>query len=143
MDTEIDLIFKTAIHDAKMAMLRHVNGFFLGSSTTTIGEATEWKFTESPTQPSVRLDEIDRTGSLKAKRKGVKRDAGTLEELTNELYSFIVKNPGQRIEQIAKGMGVTSKELALPAKKLIAEKAVKTKGQRRATAYMPAAKAAR
>ena len=44
-------------------------------------------------------------------------------------------NPGQRIEQIADGMGTSTKELNLPAKKLIAGKQLKTKGQNRATQY--------
>ena len=44
-------------------------------------------------------------------------------------------NPGQRIEQIADGMGTSTKELNLPAKKLIAGKQLKTKGQKRATQY--------
>lgn len=41
------------------------------------------------------------------------------------------------MEQIAKTLGTTTKELALPAKKLIAEKKIKTKGERRATKYFP------
>lgn len=64
-----------------------------------------------------------------------KRDPGELKELTDLLYGVIKSRPGQRIEQIAKGLGVTTKSLALPAKKLIAAKRVRTKGNRRATTY--------
>jgi hypothetical protein len=67
--------------------------------------------------------------------KGQKRDPQELEKLTQNLFAYVSKNSGQRIEQIAKGMGTTTKELALPAKKLIAEKKIRTKGQRRATSY--------
>ena len=70
-----------------------------------------------------------------ARKKGAKRTPDELEGLTKSLLAYVRKNPGQRIEPIAKGLGVTTKELALPAKKLIAEKRFATKGQRRATTY--------
>ena len=68
-------------------------------------------------------------------RKGQKRAPGLLEALTEKLGSFITKNPGLRIEQIGQTLGVATKELALPVKKLIAAKRVSTKGQKRATTY--------
>jgi hypothetical protein len=83
------------------------------------------------------------SGSLKRKAKGGKRSAEDLATLTAKLGGFIAKNPGQRIEQIGKSLGVSTRELALPAKKLIASGAVKTRGQKRATVYVPAAKGAR
>jgi hypothetical protein len=67
--------------------------------------------------------------------KGQKRSPEALEQLTSDLRGYIAKNPGQRIEQIGKGMGVATKELALPARKLIAAGQVRTKGQKRATTY--------
>jgi hypothetical protein len=67
--------------------------------------------------------------------KGAKRDPQVLESLTDRLLGFIAKNAGQRIEQIAASLGTTTKELALPAKKLIGEKKVRTTGQKRATKY--------
>ena len=42
---------------------------------------------------------------------------------------------GLRIEQIHKELGTTTKDLALPIRKLIAEKRIKTKGQKRSTTY--------
>jgi hypothetical protein len=66
-----------------------------------------------------------------------KRDAGQLEALSTKLRSYIAKNPGQRMEQIAKGLGTTTKELVLPARKLLGAKQIGTKGQRRATTYYP------
>jgi hypothetical protein len=68
-------------------------------------------------------------------RKGQKRDPALLEALTEKLGSFIAKNPGQRIEQIGQSLGVATKDLALPVKKLILAKRVSTKGQKRATTY--------
>jgi hypothetical protein len=55
--------------------------------------------------------------------------------LTESLYKAIKSGPGRRIEQIGETLGVPTKDLALPAKKLISEKRVKTKGVKRATTY--------
>jgi hypothetical protein len=72
-----------------------------------------------------------------SRAKGAKRPPGEIETLTAELGSYIKSNPGQRIEQIAKGIGTSTKELTLPVKKLLAKKAIKTRGQKRATQYFP------
>jgi hypothetical protein len=69
--------------------------------------------------------------------KGAKRSPEELEQLTAQLAKYVKGNPGQGIEAIAAGMGVSTKELALPAKKLLADKVLKTKGQKRATKYFP------
>ena len=69
--------------------------------------------------------------------KGAKRPADEIERTKERLYEFIKGNPGQRVEQINKALGTTTKDLTLPLKKLIADKAVKTEGEKRATAYFP------
>jgi hypothetical protein len=69
------------------------------------------------------------------REKGQKRDPGEIERLTGRLLDYVKGNAGQRIEQIAAGMGTVTKELNLPVKKLISQKALKTKGQKRATQY--------
>ncbi|RYZ02657.1 MAG: DNA-binding protein [Myxococcales bacterium] len=70
-----------------------------------------------------------------ARKKGAKRSPEELEGLVSNLLAYVKKNPGQRIEQIGAGLGLATKELALPAKKLIADKQLRTKGQKRATTY--------
>jgi len=69
--------------------------------------------------------------------KGAKRTTEELEALMKKLHAFIAKNPGQRVEQIGGSLGVPTKELVLPVKKLLAEKQIGTKGQKRATTYFP------
>ena len=69
------------------------------------------------------------------REKGQKRDPAEIERLTSRLLDYVKGNGGQRIEQIAAGMGTVTKELNLPVKKLIAQKSLKTKGQKRATQY--------
>ncbi len=76
-----------------------------------------------------------RASAPRARRKGEKRAPDQLAALVKQLLSYVAKNPGQRIEQIGKAIGTPTKELALPAKKLIGEKKLTTKGQKRATTY--------
>jgi hypothetical protein len=73
------------------------------------------------------------TGAVR--RKGAKRDPEELEALTDKLFNYIRSNDGQRIEQIGEALGSPTKELALPVKKLIATKKIRTTGTRRATKY--------
>jgi hypothetical protein len=69
------------------------------------------------------------------RRKGEKRSSDQIAETTKAVVSYVRKNPGQGVEAIAKGLGTATKELTLPIRKLVAEKQLKTKGQKRATKY--------
>ncbi|HYP77107.1 MAG TPA: DNA-binding protein [Polyangiaceae bacterium] len=66
---------------------------------------------------------------------GSKRSPAELAVLIKKLHSHIARHPGQRIEKIGAGLGVPTKALVLPVKRLIGEKKVTTKGQKRATTY--------
>jgi len=68
-------------------------------------------------------------------KKGAKRSPGELAALTSILQRYIAKHPGERIEQIAKGLGRNTKELTLPIKNLLADKSISTRGAKRATSY--------
>jgi hypothetical protein len=67
--------------------------------------------------------------------KGVKRTPAELVELSEKVVSFIKANPGLRIEQINKEIGTTTKDLALPLRKLVSEGYLTAKGQKRSTTY--------
>lgn len=69
--------------------------------------------------------------------KGAKRPPDEIVNLTAQLLDYVKGHKGERIEQIAKGMGVSTRELNLPVKKLIAGKSIRTRGQKRATQYFP------
>ena len=73
--------------------------------------------------------------------RGAKRSPEDLEALSEQLGSFVKANPGLRIEQINKQLGTTTKDLALPIRKLIAAGAISSKGQKRSTTYFPGKKA--
>ena len=73
--------------------------------------------------------------------RGAKRSAADLEALSEKFAAFVKSNPGLRIEQINKELGTSTKDLALPIRKLVSEGVVKAKGQRRSTKYFPGRKA--
>jgi hypothetical protein len=67
--------------------------------------------------------------------RGAKRTSDELDKLSDDFVDFVKSNPGLRIEQINKQLGTSTKDLALPIRKLIAEGAIKAKGQKRSTTY--------
>jgi hypothetical protein len=73
--------------------------------------------------------------------RGAKRTADDLEALSSKFASFVKAHPGLRIEQINKELGTTTKDLALPIRKLISERMISTKGNKRSTAYFPGRRA--
>jgi hypothetical protein len=64
-----------------------------------------------------------------------KRTPEELAFLIKKLHGYILKHPGEGIEKIALGMGVPTKALVLPVKRLINDRKLVTKGQKRATLY--------
>jgi hypothetical protein len=73
--------------------------------------------------------------------RGAKRTAADLEALSTKFASFVKAHPGMRIEQINKELGTTTKDLALPIRKLISEGRLTAKGKKRSTTYFPGRKA--
>lgn|SRR5574341_375901 len=71
---------------------------------------------------------------------GQKRTEAELDELSARFLAFVAKNPGLRIEQINKQIGTSTKVLALPIRKLIADGSLKTKGEKRSTTYFASEK---
>ncbi len=74
-------------------------------------------------------------GVGRGRGKGAKRSGDELDKLADTFHGFVAKHPGLRIEQINKQLGTTTKDLALPIRKLIADGAIKTKGAKRSTTY--------
>ena len=67
--------------------------------------------------------------------RGAKRSSDELDKLAESFHNFVKENPGLRIEQINKQLGTSTKDLALPIRKLLAEGAIHAKGQKRSTTY--------
>jgi hypothetical protein len=71
-------------------------------------------------------------------RKGGKRTADEIAQMADAFLVHVTANPGQRMEHIAKELGLATPELTLPVKKLLAEGKLRVEGQKRATQYYPA-----
>lgn len=79
-----------------------------------------------------------KSGRRSAGGGGGKRSPEELERMSSDLLSFIKKNPGRRGEQIAAALRTDVKTMRLPILKLIGERKLKTKGQRRGMTYFAA-----
>jgi hypothetical protein len=88
--------------------------------------------------PSARQRGSKGLGEAAPRERGGKRTPEEIVETTRLVEEFVGRSPGQGVEQIAKALGLPTKELTLPIKKLIAARAVMTEGQKRATKYYPA-----
>jgi hypothetical protein len=73
--------------------------------------------------------------AAKRGRRAGKRSSEAVLETAATTLAYIQANDGQRLEEIAKGLSVTTKELKLPIAKLLEQKKLKTKGQKRGTRY--------
>jgi hypothetical protein len=73
--------------------------------------------------------------------RGSKRTAEDLRALSDQVVAFVKSNPGLRSEQINKALGTTTKDIALPIRKLVSEGRLSSKGQKRSTTYYPGRKA--
>jgi hypothetical protein len=88
---------------------------------------------------TVAAPKAARAAKKAAKRApGEKRPPAELAKLTDKLGDYIKAHPGLRMEAIGKGLGVATRDLNLPVKKLLTAKKIKTHGHKRATEYFPA-----
>ena len=71
-------------------------------------------------------------------RRGGKRTGDEIAQMADAFLSHVIANPGQRMEHIARELGLPTPELTLPVKKLLAEGKLRVEGQKRATEYYPA-----
>jgi hypothetical protein len=67
--------------------------------------------------------------------KRIRRTAADLEQLMNDIHSYLKANPGQRLEAMASGMSLSSHDMKRPITLLLEGKQLSKKGQRRGTTY--------
>ena len=122
---------------ARRAALETLGAAFSGGPATTGNRATGGGNGATAAKPAAPRAAVGRP----AGGRGVKRAPEDIEAMGQRFVAFVKANPGLRIEQINKELGTTTKDLALPIRKLEAEGVITTKGQRRATQYFPGKKA--
>jgi hypothetical protein len=71
-------------------------------------------------------------------RAGGKRTAPEIEAQCARILAFVSKHPGQGAEAIAQGLGTSPRGLTLALKRLMANRQITRKGQKRATRYFAA-----
>ena len=112
-----------AVTDALGGKAPATNG--LGKSHTLRGHALVAK---------VAAMKPERAG---ARAKGEKRSQEEIGKSADRAFSFIEKNPGSSMEQISRELGSSTYEMALPMRRLLEEKRVSKKGEKRGTKYFP------
>lgn len=83
------------------------------------------------------LDAGAKAAGAARRAKGAKRPQEEIAMTMSRVRDFITANPGLRIEQINKQLGTSTRDLALPLRKLISDGAVRTEGEKRSTQYFP------
>lgn len=91
--------------------------------------------TSTTTPATMRKVKVVRMGKRSA---GGKRTTEEVAQFGAMLLDFVTKKPGQRGEQIAEALKTDVKTMRLPMLRLIDEKKIKTKGQRRGMTYFAA-----
>lgn len=92
---------------------------------------------KAPGRPRGRPAKAAPAPAASKRKAGEKRSPALLAQVTEQVFNHIKSNPNQGVEQIAKALGTSTKELTLPIRKLLADKKITSKGQKRATRYSP------
>jgi len=69
--------------------------------------------------------------------KGQKRAPAEMDRLLKAIVAAVQAQPGIRADQIAQSLSLQTRDTSLPIKKLLADKVLTKKGQKRATQYFP------
>jgi len=123
---------------ARRAAIDTLESAFGGRAARSSATATATAAVAVPSAPAA----AGRVGRPRSGR-GAKRTPEDLEALSEQFATFVKANPGLRIEQINKELGTTTKDLALPIRKLISSGVIAAKGKKRSTTYFAGKKAAK
>ncbi len=119
--------------DFQTEMNRVVTDFV--SQITELARAAARDMIDQALGKSLKGTSVGSGSRGRGRGRGAKRSSDELDRMAEEFHSFVAKHPGMRIEQINKELGTTTKDLALPIRKLVSEGALKTKGAKRSTTY--------
>ena len=104
----------------------------IAASRTEAIAALERAFAEADSEPAERSQEPKQTRQSKQRRTPVEIAA-----LGERLYAAICETPGETMMVLAQTLGVTTRDLSVPAGRLKQAGRVRSAGQRSHTRYFP------
>jgi len=132
--------FQTEMNRTVQDFVAQISELARRAAVNTLESAFDGRGGKRGAAALVALTSNGRVGRPRGGR-GVKRTAADLEALSQQFASFVKSHPGLRIEQINKELGTSTKDLALPIRKLVATGVIATKGNKRSTTYFAGKKA--
>jgi hypothetical protein len=70
-----------------------------------------------------------------ASGRRIRRSSADVEEVAERVLGYVRAHPGQRLEEIGRGLGTDTAGLKLPVKELMGSGRLRTEGQKRGTKY--------
>jgi hypothetical protein len=130
--------FVTDINDlVRQAALEVVNDALLGGPRGARARGRGARRGRRAQAGYAEVPQLATGAPARARRKGERRTPEELAATLERLATYITQNPGQGIEAIGKGMNTPTRELTLPIRKLLADKRIRKRGQKRSTKYYP------
>lgn len=112
----------------KQAALEAVHGA-LGGGTAPVRRGRPRKSSRAPARRGAVKRKASKTG------KRVKRSAVQVDAVAARILNHVKANAGTGVTEMSAALGLTPKEMRLPILKLLADKKLRTVGQRRGTKY--------
>jgi hypothetical protein len=75
------------------------------------------------------------TGAKPPTGRRIRRSSADVEEVAEQILGYARSHPGQRLEEIGRGLGTDTAGLKLPIKELLGSGRLRTEGQKRGTKY--------
>lgn len=124
------------IHARTQEFARELEGLIRQAALAAVEDSLGGVRTRAP-RAAVAPTASGPASARKSAKKGGKRDPKVIEALVGRVGAHVKAHPGQGVEAIAKALSVKTHDITLPITKLLASKAIKKKGEKRATKYFP------
>jgi len=126
---------ETKIQQHIKKFVAELNDLVREAAIQAVSDALRPKTTSRAASP--RPPAVGAEPKTRSKKKGGRRNPHVMKKQQEALVSYITANPGRLMENIAKALGSSSKEMGRPVSKLIEVGAVHRVGERRASRYFP------
>ncbi|MCP3920043.1 MAG: hypothetical protein GY711_31320 [bacterium] len=124
------------IRDSVDAFVAELTDLVRDAALESVHEAltgTSASATRRSSSPTRKPSSTPRTAKV---RRGSRRSAGDVEATQRAVVDYVRANKGCSVTDIASATGLSTKDLQLPMRKLVADGKLRTTGQRRGTRYL-------